>query len=305
MTREPDWESLSQLQFLLMRRVTEPLNAALAAIALVHLDEAADRSREFWQSRATQEVLGVLNLVNAWHALLRFKLGELLPRQHIRPFNAQTMLDWLTMQLELSTPLRIETDMVLESSPEALQEALLLLYSAAFTLGPSVRLVLRTLTNGLWFRIRYNHPESKPCPPTLDTLLETLRGNWRLEDTAFEIRLARDFIALSGSKLHFQGTDQFCEFAFFVYAAGKRPLEPLETHDVNEPPPASSPEDSEELPLIRKPDEATHHLPDAELENMISSTLNQIFGEDTSTTVIPPADSPAGPESPDRDAPEE
>ncbi len=237
MDREPDWEALAQLQFMLMRRITEPLNASLAALGLVHLDSAANRPREYWQARATREVLGVLNLTNAWQALVRFKLGELLPRQHIRPIDTQALLDWLTVQLELGNPLHLEDSIVLETSQEALQEAMLLLYSAAFTLGPNVHLVVRSLPNGLWFRIRYGHTPGKFPPANLDALLEQLRGNWRMEDTAFELRTAADFVALSGSKLYFQSTGQFCELIFFVYAVGKRPPEPLTAAEVNAPPP--------------------------------------------------------------------
>jgi hypothetical protein len=248
MAREPDWEALGQLQFLLMRRITEPLNASLAAIGLVHLESAASRPREYWQNRATSEVLGVLNLTNAWHALIRYKLGELLPRQHIRPFDTRTLLDWLTVQLELSRPLRIEDTLLLESSPEALQEALLLLYSAACTLGPNVHLVVRSLSNGIWFRIRYGHTAGKDSPKNLDALLEQLRGNWRMEDTAFELRTAADFVALSGSKLHFQSTEYYCELIFFVYAAGKRPPEPLSGAEVNAPPPMADTTGADILP---------------------------------------------------------
>lgn len=277
-----------------MRRMTEPLNASLAAIELLHLDSAADRPREYWQERASREVLGVLNLVNAWHALVRFKLGELLPQQHIRPFNAQDMLDWLSVQLELSSPLRIKTDIMLESSKEALQEALLMLYSAAYTLGPNVHLVVKRVSNGVWFRIRYARVGKNQCPDGLAHLMDALRGNWRLEDTAFELRLADDFITLSGSKLHFQGTEQFCELAFFVYGVGKRPAEPLNSVEVNAPPTVSeSPE--EDFPLIVSQDAEpkdldTQKFSEEELAEMVDQTLEQVFGE---TAGITPLESPA------------
>ena len=255
MAQEPDWESLDQLQFLLMRRVTEPLNAALAAISLVHLESAADRPRAYWQERATGEVLGVLNLVNAWHALIRYKLGELLPEQHNRPFQVQDLLDWVSHQLELSNPLRAEDNLVLEASQEALQEALLLLYSAVYTLGPNVHLVVQSMENGVWFRVRYART-GQACSNSLPELLDSLSGNWRLEDTAFELRTAADFIALSGSQLHLQGTERFCEMAFFVYAVGKRPPEPRLTREVAEPPPiTTAPEDKILGSVIRSSEE--------------------------------------------------
>lgn len=248
------------MQFLLMSRVTEPLNAALAAISLVHLENAADKPREYWQERSTGEVLGVLNLVNAWHALIRFKLGELLPEQHIRPFQVQDLLDWVSYQLELTNPLRAEKNLMVEASQESLQEALLMLYSAVYTLGPNVHLVVQNVDNGVWFRVRYART-GKDCPNSLDELLATLDGNWRLEDTAFELRTAADFIALSGSKLHIQGTEQFCEMAFFVYAVGKRPPEPFKRTEISAPPPIDT-GDALISSVIRAPsDDATKPLP--------------------------------------------
>lgn len=301
MPHEPDWDSLGQLQFLLMRRMTEPLNASLSALGLIHLDSAADRPREYWQARATGEVLGVLNLVNAWHALIRFKLGELLPQQHIRPFSAQSMLDWLSIQLELSNPLRINTDVTLEASKEALQEALLLLYSAAYTLGPNVHLAVKSISNGMWFRIRYGKI-GEQIPQDLDHLLETLTGNWRLEDTAFELRLANDFVTLSGSKLHFQGTAQFCELAFFVYAVGKRPPDPLTSAEVNAPPGVNDPQDDDFLLAVPEADAPedlnTQMFSQEEIAHLVDQTLDRVFGDAPVTTPPPAGEESTGSEDP-------
>jgi hypothetical protein len=293
MVREVDWEALDQLQFLLMRRMTEPLNAGLAAISLIHMDTAADKPREYWQERATGEVLGVLNLVNAWHALIRYKLGELLPHQHIRPFNVQDLLDWLSYHLELVSPLQVEENLIIESSRECLQEALLMLYSAAYTLGPNVHLVVQSTAVGVWFRVRYARSSGeKPCPGNLDVLLERLNGNWRLEDTAFELKTAADFILLSGSQLHLQGTDNFCEMAFFVYAVGHRPPDPLKMPEVTQPPPIAT-DEAEELLIAyansAKDADATQVLHDdaleADLEDLIDATLDDIFADDATPHV--------------------
>ncbi len=265
MHREPDWEALDQLQFLLMRRIVEPLNAALAAVSLVHLESAADKPRSYWQERATGEVLGVLNLVNAWHALIRFKLGELLPQQHIQPFYVQDLLDWLTYHLQHGAPLRAEQNLAIEANRGSLQEALLLLNSAVYTLGPSVNLLVESTGNGVWFRVRYARL-GKPCHTSLESLLETLEGNWRLQDTAFELRTAADFIALNGSVLHLQGTEHFCEMAFFIYAVGKRPPEPLKTPQVTQPPPLEETGAEEILNAfvtVSSGDDATRPLPES------------------------------------------
>ncbi len=294
MAHEPDWESLDQLQFLLLRRVVEPLNAALAAISLLHLDSAADKPRAYWQERATNEVMGTLNLINAWHALIRFKLGELLPQQHIRPFYVQEMLDWLAYQLQLVNPLHAEKNLLIEANRESLQEALLLLYSAAYTLGPSVRLIVQNTTDGMWFRVRYAKVGPAPCNEDLDALIQRLSGNWRLEDTAFELRTAADFIALNGSQLHLQGSEQSCEMAFFVYTLGRRPANPLSTAQVTEPP-ALQTSDSEEIlysTLVRPgTDSSTRQIPP-----QILKEIDALSGE--GQPPAPPAAQANGGESP-------
>ncbi|NPV66274.1 MAG: hypothetical protein HPY64_03925 [Anaerolineae bacterium] len=303
MSREPDWESLGQLQFLLMRRLIEPLNSGLAAISLVHLPTAAGKPRAYWQARATSEVLGVLNLLNAWQALIRYKLGELLPRQHIRPFPVQDLLDWLSGQLELVTPLHAEENLTLESNREALQEALLLLYSAAFTLGPNVHLVVQSLANGMWFRVRFGHTGDRPGPRSLEEILARLQGNWRLEDTALELKLAADFVTLSGSRLHVQSTEQMTELAFFVYAQGQRPPDPARETQVSEPPPITI-QDTEELLIAYSrsaggADEHTQPLPESEIERLVDDTVLMVLGPDFGEKPAPPA-----PQTPPTDEPD-
>ena len=197
--------------------------------------------------------------------------------------------------MELSNPLRIKDNMMLESSKEALQEALLMLYSVAYTLGPNVHLVVKSLTNGVWFRIRYSHT-GEAAPYSLNDLLERLKGNWRLEDTAFELRLANDFITLSGSKIHFQSTEHFCELAFFVYAVGKRPPDPLKGTDVNEPPPITETR-AEEILLTLPGDEhndlITHRFSEQELNRLVEKTVRRVFGDEAGEPVAastPPED---------------
>lgn len=243
--REPDWEALNQLQFLLIRRMVEPLNAALSAMSLLDLDSADDKPREYWRQRATEQTLGVLNLVNAWHALIRYKLGELLPEQHFQPFYAQDLLDWLSHQLQLIPALKADDNLLLEANRETLQEALLLLYSAVHTLGPSVHLITSSTGNGLWFRVRYaRHAKTAPCPTDLEALLQRLGSSWRSEDTAFELRTAADFIALNSSELRLQGTKATCELVFFIYAVGQRPKKRAQTaNTVTALPPVSSVEE--------------------------------------------------------------
>ena len=216
--REPDWEALSDLQFLLFNRIGDSLNAAVSAIALSDMPEAQDKPPGFWKERASNKISNVLNLFTAWSYLIRYKMGETIPERALRPFRANALLGWLGGQLQLSSLPQIESNPLLGGNQQTLQEALLLLYSAAFTQGSGVRLSLEASKTGMWFRVQFTR--SKPLPADLDTLLTSFGEHWRDRDTAFELRTARDFVALNGSELIVNSYHNVGEFAFFVRGAG-------------------------------------------------------------------------------------
>lgn len=74
--REPDWEALADVQFVLYNRVANQLNEALSGIALSDMPEASKDQPGYWKDRATTRVLNVLNLFTAWTWLIRFKMGK-------------------------------------------------------------------------------------------------------------------------------------------------------------------------------------------------------------------------------------
>lgn len=221
MNREPDWESLNNVNFLIHRRMTEHLNAALAAISLIGAEED-DKPPEFWQERAMSEVLRSLNLHNAWASLIRHKLGEHFLPQHMLQFKASDLLRWLATELQLSHFENLPDDIILFGNRETLQEALLLLHSCSTTLGPRVRVQAEPKGSGMWFRVRYD--AVKNSPPTLDRLfaaLEKRPDSWRALSALFELRRARDFLRMNESELHYTLGQGYCEFAFFVNSAGE------------------------------------------------------------------------------------
>jgi hypothetical protein len=217
--REPDWEALSQLNFLLAPRISGALNEALNALSLAEI--AADGiNPQLWRDRAKAIIANLLNLYQAWTALIQYKNGLRLPPTAIRPFSVQSLLDWLTIQLELLPPAKAERDLTLNGNQACIQEALWLLYTASYTQGNGVHLVAEAAENGYWFRIRFSR--RKPMPPTMESLIETLGSHWRNQDTAFELRVARDFIEMNDGKLELRWHErtQMGEFAFFIYKVG-------------------------------------------------------------------------------------
>lgn len=216
--REPDWEALAELQFLLYNRVADSLNAALSSIALSDMPEAQDRPPGFWKDRAITKVANVLNLVVAWSHLIRYKRGEPIPAQSQRIFRANALLTWLSAQLHIAPSLLIEANPLLHGNQETLQEALLMLYSAAQALGTGVRLETEVTRLGTWFHVRFARPAT--LPSTLDALLASFRDHWRDQSTRFELLVARDFVRMNGAELMLGTAGMQADLMFFVRAAG-------------------------------------------------------------------------------------
>jgi hypothetical protein len=203
------------MNFLLNRRMAEHLNAALAAISLIGTESA--EQDKFWQERALVEALHALNMHMAWSSLVRHKTGETFLPQHMRQFTASEMLSWLANELRLPHNPSIKQDLILIGNRETLQEALLLLRSCAFTLGPNVRLSAQADARGIWFRVTYQ--VVAPAPPTLDALIEALTGSWRAGSAGFELRRAHDFLTMNGCELVYRVGETHCELAFYVQAS--------------------------------------------------------------------------------------
>ncbi|MBZ0299483.1 MAG: hypothetical protein K8J31_07085 [Anaerolineae bacterium] len=208
MNREPDWESLSEINFLMYRRMNEQLTTALSA-----LEPAADEDPN--QARAGDAVSSALHMYTAWANLIRHKAGETPLTTGKQEFNGRDLLNWIATTLQLSDIPEAEADFMLKGNRAMLQEALALLQSCAHTLGPGVRVLVEKHPRGFWFRVRY-HALSDP-PPTLDELLANLRANWRVQSAAFELRSARDFLQLNNTELYYSVQDRDCELSFFAW----------------------------------------------------------------------------------------
>ena len=100
--REPDWDALADLQFLLYNRIAGALNEAISSIELSDMPEAQDKPPGYWKNRALTKVVNVLNLFNAWTYLIRYKQGLPIPDRAIRPFRANDLLKWIGVQLQLN-----------------------------------------------------------------------------------------------------------------------------------------------------------------------------------------------------------
>ncbi|MBC7814388.1 MAG: hypothetical protein H7175_24745 [Burkholderiales bacterium] len=304
--------------------MTEYLNAALAAIALSGKMDEGGQPPSFWQERATTQAAHALELHTAWASLIRYKSGEALLPQNQRQFKALDMLLWLTTELQLLRTPPLDTNLVLLGNRETLQEALLLLHSCAYTLGPGVNLVAQSKDGGVWFRILYD--KVPDAANTLETLVTSAGKSWRVNSAAFELRRARDFLRMNNCDLVYRAWERHCELSFFVPAilmAGQSTREsaptPEETLELPDVPPAASTEIIMTTPLFTDSDSAqpsTNNmgivntpLLDAASLNLEAASLNSSSLDALSatkppmpvngslTTSFPPASSDKGPKS--------
>ncbi|MBI5931452.1 MAG: hypothetical protein HY862_19240 [Chloroflexi bacterium] len=212
MYREPDWEALNDLNFLLHNRLVSPLNGALSALE----KSAPTTNPDWWHTRATSQVSTALNLVNAWSWLVQYKALGQIPERSIQPFPIQSLADWLTMQLQLVPPLIIAKNFLLRANQAALQEAIFLLYDVASSQGTSTKLILDTGSNGVMFRIRFTRlRESKPFN-SLEEMETSLGQHWRGNIITFELKTAREFLRMNSSDLQLRDGGSKVEFVFVI-----------------------------------------------------------------------------------------
>lgn len=215
--REPDWEALNDLNFLLHNRLVSPLNGALSAIEKAAPTTEAD----WWRNRATSQVANAINLVNAWSWLIQYKAQGQVPERSIQSFPIQNLADWLTMQLQLVPPLLIAKNFLIRANQPALQEALYLLYDVAASQGTTTKLILDTGSNGVLFRIRFTRlREAKPFA-SLEEMETSLGQHWRGRIITFELRMAREFLRMNASELQLRDNGSKVEFVFVIQRRSK------------------------------------------------------------------------------------
>ncbi len=221
----PDWKRLADVNFLIYRRMTNYLSAALGAVNLIGTD--TEQPLEYWKQRAIKQLMRANQLYSAWNHLLQVKGVDQISPPNQRLFRATDLMEWLAAEMTQNYSYHPDHDRLLQGNREMLQEALLLIHSAAHSLGPGVRLLTQSLPNGMWFRIRYNLV--KKAPQTLEALLETLTNDWRSELTAFELLCASEFLALNSSELAYTPDEHHATLGFFIPAPRPSKVDETET----------------------------------------------------------------------------
>jgi hypothetical protein len=203
-----EWTTLSQINFLIHRRLMEFLDRAatdLGQLSAVHGPE---------HERALQDVTAAREMYNAWNSLIRFNAREDPAITGPQQFKVCDLLDWIAAELNIARVPDCEDQEVLQGNLATVQEALIALKSCTQTLGPRAHIVVQRHERGFWVRVRYGKPANPPA--TLGELMAGLRSNWRLETAAFELACAHDFLAMNDMELFFTLPDQHCELSFFL-----------------------------------------------------------------------------------------
>ena len=192
----PDWESLSEFNFLLYRRTVDGLNAALSALEVASVPGGSGLPPEWWYNRSKDKIEAVLNLSMAWSWLIQFKNGVALTEQVMRPFFLQEMLDWLTINLQLRRPLVFDDETRTLGNKQSIQEAILLLHSVGTTIG-RVSLVIEPSEAQIVVKVQVSRVRSTEPITSIDALIDSYGQHWRERSIAFELRTARDFLQMN------------------------------------------------------------------------------------------------------------
>ncbi|NDJ84370.1 MAG: hypothetical protein GYB66_00650 [Chloroflexi bacterium] len=236
MGREPDWESLNEMNFILYNRIADSMNAALSAMAIAEMPESSGKPPKWWYDRSKVKIEAVLNLVMAWSWLIQYKNGTNLTEKNIVSFNLNVLLDWLTINLQLVPPLRVsEEDVVIEANQHTLQEAILLLHSVATTQGTGVTIIVEPMEDFVLFSVRFSRIRRAEPMSSVGELLQVQGDHWRQQTIAFELKSARDFLAMNNIPLEISDDGLTADFRFSVFHPGKRPsaaptLTPTDRH---------------------------------------------------------------------------
>lgn len=221
--REPDWESLNEINFQLYNRVADSLNAALSAMTIAEMPDPSGQSPQWWYDRAKAKVESVLNLTMSWSWLIQYKSGTNLTEKAIRPFRLQALLDWLSVNLQLIPPLKTQHNVYLQANQQILQETLLLLHSVATTQGSGVSIYLDHLPNAVRFRIQFSRLRAVTTPyVSVDAFLEAQSTHWRQQVISFELRTARDFLKMNQIELSINDNGRSAAFVFTVVQPGRQ-----------------------------------------------------------------------------------
>jgi hypothetical protein len=199
------------------RRLIEHLSAAIGAVNLIDTPEGGAKSAEFWKTRAIRHIMRAQHLYEAWNMLVSYKAGQHVKRLH--PFRAGDLLEWLASETYQTYTPHADHDQLVMGNRETLQEALLLIHSAAYSLGPAVRLHTQFKDGSFRFHVRYR--DAKQKAQTLGELIEQLATDWRTESAAYELDRAQDFLEMNDCKLTYERGDGFCDLVFALPAARK------------------------------------------------------------------------------------
>jgi hypothetical protein len=216
--REPDWEALNDVNFLIYTRVSNSMNEALSAIELSEAPDLDEKSPQWWRDRAKYKISTSLGTLMAWTWLIQHKSGIHLPSQAIRPFVLGDALNWLAQRLQIDEADKnlLANLVVLDANQETFQEAVLLLHSVAMSQGGRVKLLWEKSNGSVDFVVQFRRRRKREPYGSMEALLESFGHHWRTQLIGFELKMAISLLEMNKIELRFRDSHTGGRFEFSV-----------------------------------------------------------------------------------------
>ena len=216
-----DWHTLEFFKTHLYRRLLAPLNKALAQVERLQVmaDEGSAVSTKLNESQHHLE--SVLNLLNAWAALILYKESGALSSYQKKDFTADKIPAWFKTYLNQHTMLRVEFNQPIQAHPEAFIEAVLLLYHVVSTFGTvaNVQIIDAPLEKaGIYVRVVFTtHPDQAPFVNLSEIEKRFDQDDPAEWDSYVQFMVAMDMLALNNAKFTLQNNKKTGQQALSAY----------------------------------------------------------------------------------------
>lgn len=200
-----DWNSQDHVKGHLYRRLADPMNTTLGFIRLAQESKPGEINPH-WLKKAELSLESAIMFLKAWSTLVHYKTGNPLRAYQKRTFAASEPATWLKSYLDERIVLDMSHTCDISAHRETLHEALNLMVSAAGALGVVLRVETFRRPNdvkAVWYRVVYT-PQNAESASDMATLLADLDQDGPEADTALQLHLAFDLVALNSGLLTLQ-----------------------------------------------------------------------------------------------------
>lgn len=225
-----DWHTLEFFKAHLYRRLLAPLNKALAQVERLQVMSEEGNQVTAKLNESQHHLESVLNLLNAWAALITYKESGPLSSYQLKDFTPDKVPAWFKAYLEQHTLLRVEFSQTVHVHPEAFIEAILLLYHVISTFGTvaNVQIIDAPADKpGLYMRVVFTtHPDQAPFVNLAELANRFDQDDPTESDTYVQFMVATDLLALNNAHFTLQNNKKTGQQALAAYFAPQAKSQP-------------------------------------------------------------------------------